>query len=153
LRVTLNTDYSLRVLMFLATRGDHLSTIQEITDSFDISRGHLMKVVHHLGLLGYITTVRGKNGGIKLTKDPAEIRVGGVVRDTEEELAVLGCLETNDYCVIAKACILRRAFREATQAFLTVLDGYTLADLSKPRTALANLLGISMPAHRPTHGG
>lgn len=142
MRVTLNTDYSLRVLMYLATKGEELSTIQEIADSFDISRAHLMKVVHHLGRLGYVTTVRGKHGGMKLLKAPRDIQIGAVVRDTEEDLAVLGCLDTPDYCVISKACILRGAFDKATKAFLAVLDEYTLADLVKPRVILANLLGI-----------
>jgi Rrf2 family nitric oxide-sensitive transcriptional repressor len=145
MRVTLNTDYSLRVLMFVATKAG-LSTIQEIAESFEISRAHLMKVVHQLGLLGYIETVRGKNGGIRLLRPPADVAIGAVVRDTEEELAVLGCLEGPGYCRIERACILRRAFREATAAFLGVLDGYTLEDLVKPRTALAGLLGIPAPA-------
>jgi Rrf2 family nitric oxide-sensitive transcriptional repressor len=131
--------------MHLAIRGEEISTIQEIADSFDISRAHLMKVVHRLGLLGYVTTIRGKNGGLKLLRAPAGIRVGAVVRDTEEDLSVLGCLAAPDYCVIAKACVLRGAFREATETFLAVLDGYTLADLVKPRNALAGLLHISEP--------
>lgn len=143
MRVTLNTDYSLRVLMFLATKQDRLSTIPEIAESFGISRAHLMKVVHHLGLLGYIATIRGKNGGIQLLRKPADIKVGKVVRDTEEDLSVLGCLDDPGYCVIAKACTLRGAFREATEAFLGVLDNYSLDDLLRPRTALANLLGIA----------
>lgn len=142
MRVTLNTDYSLRVLMFVATKTGGLSTIQEISDSFGISRAHLMKVVHHLGLLGYITTIRGKNGGIKLLRDAADIRIGAVVRDTEDDLAVLGCMEDHSYCRIARACILRRAFHEATRAFLSTLDEYTLADLVKPRSALSKLLEI-----------
>lgn len=144
MRVTLNTDYSLRVLMFLATKGETLSTIQEIAESFDISRAHLMKVVHQLSLLGYITTVRGKNGGMKLLKAPKDIVIGTVVRDTEEDLAVVGCFDVPGYCVISKSCVLRRAFREATDAFLSVMDNYTLADLIKPRIALADLLGMSL---------
>jgi Rrf2 family transcriptional regulator, nitric oxide-sensitive transcriptional repressor len=142
MRVTLNTDFSLRVLMYLGTQADGLSTIQEIADRFDISRTHLMKVVHQLGVRGYITTVRGKHGGMKLEMRPEDIVLGAVVRDTEEDLAVIGCLESPGYCVIEKACILRRAFREATNAFLAVLDDYTLADLLKPRSALSNLLGF-----------
>ncbi len=148
MRVTLNTDYSLRVLMFLATKRERLSTIQEIADSYGISKAHLMKVVHNLGLLGYISTVRGKNGGIALLKKPEEINVGQVVRDTEEGLAVLGCLADPSYCVIAKACRLRGVFHEATEAFLGVLDKYVLSDLVKPRAMLASMLGI--PAGNPS---
>jgi Rrf2 family transcriptional regulator, nitric oxide-sensitive transcriptional repressor len=142
MRVTLTTDYSLRVLMYLGTRSEGLSTIQDIADRFSISRAHLMKVVHQLALRGYVTTVRGKNGGMKLGMRPEDIVIGAVVRDTEDDLAVIGCLETPGYCVIEKACILRRAFREASLAFLAVLDDYTLADLLKPKSALANLLGL-----------
>jgi Rrf2 family nitric oxide-sensitive transcriptional repressor len=134
--------------MYLATKRDNLATIQNIAESFDISRAHLMKVVHQLGLLGYITTVRGKNGGMKLLKTPADIKVGAVVRDTEEELAVLGCLDTPNYCAIAKACVLRGAFDKATRAFLAVLDEYTLADLVKPHAALAGLLKIPLAVPR-----
>jgi Rrf2 family nitric oxide-sensitive transcriptional repressor len=151
MRVTLNTDYSLRVLMYLATKSNALSTIQEIADSFDISKAHLMKIVHQLGLLGYVATTRGKNGGMKLLLAPQDIKIGSVVRDTEEGLAVLGCLDTPGYCVIAKACVLRRAFREATEAFLAVLDRYTLDDLVKPRSVLAGLLGI--PNQRGSSAG
>lgn len=142
MRVTLNTDYSLRVLMFLATKQGELSTIQEIADSYRISKAHLMKVVHQLGQLGYITTVRGKNGGIRLLKKAQDIVIGHVVRDTEEGLAVLGCLTDPSYCAISHACRLRGVFNEATAAFLAVLDKYTLNDLMKPRAVLAGLLGI-----------
>ncbi len=146
MRITLNTDYSLRVLMFVATKVDALATIQEIADAFDISRAHLMKVVHQLGLKGYVETVRGKNGGLRLLKSAAEVRIGAVVRDTEEELAVLGCLDTPGYCAIQRACILRNAFNDATKAFLAVLDEYTLADLVKPRAILSRMLGIEANA-------
>jgi len=146
MRVTLNTDFSLRVLMYLATKRSGLTKIQEIAESFNISRGHLMKVVHHLGLLGYVATTRGKHGGIALAKDPGEINIGKVVRDTAEDLAVLGCLNDPAYCVIAKACRLRGVFREATAAFLGVLDEYTLEQLIKPRATLATLLGITRNA-------
>lgn len=152
MRVTLNTDYSLRVLMFLATKQGRLATIPEIAESYGISRAHLMKVVHQLGLLGYIATTRGKNGGIRLLRKPSEIKIGNVVRDTEEGLAVLGCLDDPTYCVIAKACTLRGAFREATAAFLAVLDKYSLEDLVRPRTALANLLGIAPSAKAVPRG-
>jgi Rrf2 family nitric oxide-sensitive transcriptional repressor len=143
MRVTLNTDYSLRVLMYLATTHERLSTIQQIADSYDISKAHLMKVVHHLGQLGYITTVRGKKGGITLLRKAEDIKIGQVVRDTEGGLSVLGCLNDPSYCVIAKACRLRRIFNDATAAFLSVLDQYTLSDLIKPRAVLANMLSIA----------
>jgi Rrf2 family nitric oxide-sensitive transcriptional repressor len=142
MRVTLHTDYSLRVLMYVATKGDQLSTIAEIADAYGISKNHLMKVVYQLGLRGYLETVRGKNGGLRLMRKPAQINVGKVVRETDDEMAVVGCMTEKNYCRVENVCILRRAFSKATQAFLSVLDEYTLEDLIKPRGALAGFLGI-----------
>ncbi len=143
MRLTLWTDYALRTLIYVGVKGERLSTIAEIAKSFDISKPHLMKVVNKLGQQGYIETVRGKGGGIRLRRPPAQIRIGAVVRDTEEELAVLGCLAEPAFCRIQGCCVLRRAMREATQAFLHTLDGYTLAELLAPRTQLIRSLGIT----------
>lgn len=143
MRLTLHTDYALRILMYVSVKGDRLSTIPEIVAHFDISRGHVMKLVHHLGLLGYLETMRGKRGGLRLARNPSLINVGAVVRDMEEELGVLGCLQDNEgYCRIEGCCVLRSALRDATNAFLATLDGYTLADLVKPR-ALVQLLAVN----------
>ena len=92
MRLTLWTDYAFRTLIYIGAKGGGLATIAEIAESFDISRPHLMKVVNRLGAQGYVDTVRGRNGGIRLARPPAQIRVGAVVRDTEEDLAVMGCL-------------------------------------------------------------
>ncbi len=143
MRLTLHTDYALRVLMHVGLKGTRLSTIPEIVAQFDISRGHIMKVVHRLGQKGYLETIRGKGGGMRLARTPGEIGVGAVVRDMEEELGVLGCLQEGEpYCRIEECCVLRDALREATNAFLATLDRYTLADLIRPRQALAHLLGL-----------
>lgn len=143
MRLTLHTDYALRVLMYVGVKGNTLSTIPEIVDHFDISRGHIMKVVHHLGRLGYLDTIRGKGGGIRLARKPSQINVGAVVRDMEEELAVLGCLQGSEgYCRIEQCCVLRSALRDATSAFLATLDRYTLADLIKPRRSLVRSLAL-----------
>ena len=139
MRLTLHTDYSLRVLMFAAIKGETLSTIAEIAEHFDVSRTHLMKVVNALGRAGYLDTVRGKNGGFRLAKKPSQIKVGAVVRDLEEDLAIVGCMQQKDYCPIEAACVLRGALGEGMAAFLAVLDRYTLADLVKPRRPLAKL--------------
>ena len=103
-----------------------------------------MKVVHRLGRLGYLQTIRGKNGGIRLARDPQNINLGAVVRDMEEELNLLGCLEGEGYCRIQQCCMLKGALREATDAFLAVLDGFSLADLVRPRRALTGLLGLGI---------
>ncbi len=140
MQLTLNTDYSLRVLIHVGLNDGKLTTINDIAQSFRISKAHLMKVVNDLGQNGYLETVRGRNGGIRLMREPRHINVGQVVRDTENQLAVIGCLERRGYCPIERACLLRSALQDATQAFLAVLDTYTLADLIKPRRALSSLL-------------
>ena len=142
MRLTLWTDYALRTLIFVGAKGGKLATIAEIAEGFDVSKAHLMKVVHRLGQQGYLDTVRGKGGGIKLARSPAEIRVGAVVRETEEDLAVMGCLGENGFCRIEGCCVLRHAFREATLAFLQTLDRYTLADLLAPAAQLVASLGL-----------
>lgn len=146
MRLTLHTDYALRVLIYAGLKRDQLCTIPELVRHFDISRGHLMKVVHRLALKGYLQTVRGKNGGFRLAREQGDISVGAVVRDMEQELGVLGCLQDEaGYCRIEECCVLRRAFREATNAFLAVLDRYTVMDLLEPRRSLARLLQIGSP--------
>lgn len=149
MRLTLHTDYALRVLMFAAIKGDALSTIAEIVERFDISRGHVMKVVHRLGRLGYLETIRGKNGGIRLARDPRDINLGAVVRDIEGELNLLGCLEGEGYCRIQQCCVLKGALRDATKAFLATLDGFSLADLVRPRPALTGLLRFDAASTAP----
>ncbi len=146
MRLTLWTDYALRTLIYVGAKGGRLSTIAEIAESFDISKTHLMKVVNRLGRQGYIDTIRGKGGGIRLLRPPEEIRVGAVVRDTEDDLAVMGCLAETGFCRIEGCCVLRRALHEATLAFLDVLDGYTLVDLLAPGTRLAHSLGLAPEA-------
>ena len=140
MRLTLHTDFALRVLIQAGLSGGKLTTISDIAKSFDISKQHLMKVVNDLGQKGYLATVRGRNGGIRLMREPRNINIGQVVRDTEDKLDVIGCLERKDYCQIERVCVLRGALRDATEAFLEVLDGYTLADLIKPHKALSSLL-------------
>jgi Rrf2 family nitric oxide-sensitive transcriptional repressor len=99
-----------------------------------------MKVVNDLGRKGYLDTVRGRNGGIRLLREPRDINIGQVVRDTESQLDVIGCLERSGYCPIERVCVLRGALRNATEAFLAVLDAYTLADLIQPQRVLSSLL-------------
>ena len=143
MRLTLHTDYALRVLLYVGLKRDALTTIPEIVRHFDISKGHVMKVVHRLAQKGYLQTIRGKSGGMRLARGPTEIGVGAVVRDMEQELGVLGCLQDKKgYCRIEECCVLRSALRQATNAFLATLDRYTIADLLQPQRALARLLQI-----------
>ena len=139
MRLTLHTDYALRVLTNVGIADGKLITISDIAESFDISKQHLMKVVNDLSQKGYLDTVRGRGGGIRLRRPPRDINIGQVVRETED-LDVIGCLGRRGYCPIERCCVLRGVLHDAIQAFLAVLDGYTLADLVKPRRALSSLL-------------
>ncbi|MGO1501645.1 MAG: RrF2 family transcriptional regulator [Marinobacter sp.] len=133
MHITRYTDYSLRVLMYLAVQGDRLATIQEIADSYEISKNHLMKVVHQLNKKGYIETVRGKKGGMRLHMTPEEINVGILVRETEHDLSIVECHSSKNACKISPVCGLQPVFKEALQAFLSVLDKYTLKDVMKDK--------------------
>lgn len=132
MKLTLYTDYSLRVLLYLAYKNEQLTTITELADFYRISRNHLVKVVHELGKSGYIQTTRGKNGGIKLARSPKDIRIGDVVRKTEPDLDLLECFNPEtDHCVITRVCNLKSILFEARTNFVGVLDKYTLADAAK----------------------
>jgi len=132
MRLTLYTDYSLRVLLYLASKEEENVTITEIADFYKISRNHLVKVVHNLGLGGYIMTSRGRNGGLKLARPAKKIMVGELVRSTEPDLDLLECFNpVTDKCVISRTCSLKSVIFNAQAAFMEVLDQYTLADITK----------------------
>jgi Rrf2 family nitric oxide-sensitive transcriptional repressor len=132
MRLTLYTDYSLRVLIYLANREDENVTITELADFYQISRNHLVKVVHNLGLDGYILTTRGRHGGLKLARPAKEILIGEVVRSTEPDFDLLECFNpATDKCVISRSCSLKSVIYNAQAGFLDVLDRYTLADIAK----------------------
>jgi len=145
MHITRYTDYSMRVLIYLAAlEEDRLATIQEIADSFGISKNHLMKVVHQLNKKQYIETIRGKNGGMRLYRAPDDINIGALVRETEQDLDLVECFSGDGACKITPVCGLKNIFDEALQAFLDVLDKYTLAELvqSKHRPELLGLLQV-----------
>jgi Rrf2 family transcriptional regulator, nitric oxide-sensitive transcriptional repressor len=142
MHLTTYTDYSLRVLLRLALTPDRLVTIAEIAEAYGISEHHLMKVVHQLGVAGYILTHRGRGGGMRLAKNAADISVGEVVRRMEPDMGLVACFRTGEVCAISTACTLSSILGDALVAFLAVLDRHSLADLiSKPRQ-LRNLLSI-----------
>jgi Rrf2 family nitric oxide-sensitive transcriptional repressor len=141
MKLTTFTDYSLRVLIYLATDTTRRATIAEIAASFDISENHLVKVVHFLGKQGWIETVRGKGGGILLALPVEKVNVGKVVRDTEGADLPAECFsEDGGRCVITGPCRLRGVLGEAVQAFYAVADHYTLEDLSRNRQTLGKVL-------------
>jgi Rrf2 family transcriptional regulator, nitric oxide-sensitive transcriptional repressor len=145
MQLTYYTDYSLRVLMYLAVQREKMVNISEIAERYHISRNHLVKVVHNLARGGFIKSYRGKGGGIKLARDPEQINIGAVVRYTEGPLKPVECFDaTRNRCVIANACGLAEVIAEACDNFFATLDRYTLADLLKRRVRLARIL--SSPA-------
>lgn len=183
MRLTQYSDYALRALMYLAVtpQPQELVNIQDIADSYNISKNHLTKIIHQLSKLGVIDSVRGKNGGIRLAKNPVDINIGAIIRQTEVDFAIVDCFISyppsssipTDFhsegkkriavvelaipdstfsenvipakgnttsCVIAPVCELKKVFSDATQAFLAVLDGYTLADIVQNQAELKALL-------------
>ncbi len=140
--LTTYTDYSIRVLVRLSLRPTELTTIAEIARAYDISEHHLMKVVHQLGKAGYVETLRGRGGGMRLARPAAKINVGEVVRRMEPGFALVGCFEDRKSCPIETACGFSRAVQRALDAFLRELDRHTLADLVDQPRRLATLLGL-----------
>lgn len=142
MRLTLYTDFSLRVLIYLGTKETRdLSTVQEISDTYNISKNHLTKVVHELGKMGLIETVRGRGGGIRLNAAPEEINIGQLVRKTEDDFHIVECFnKESNMCILSPACRLKGALYEALQAYLAVLDDYTLADFLVNKEELTAIL-------------
>ncbi|PCJ41895.1 MAG: Rrf2 family transcriptional regulator [Alphaproteobacteria bacterium] len=131
MKLTAFTDYSLRLLMYVAVNDDRLVSIREVAEVFDISRNHLMKIVHELGKGGYLKTVRGKNGGFRLGKPARDINLGTLIRYTEDDLSVVECLGgKKSQCKIIELCMLAGVLQMALDAFFDVLDRHTLEDLT-----------------------
>lgn len=144
MQLTNYTDYALRTLIALAVKAPKRLTVKEISNAYQISDNHLVKVVQRLADLQYVITIRGKSGGVELARDPAQISIGEVVRRLEPELGVVECLRSGtEPCAIVSACQLKGVLDEATRNFLGTLDRYTLADLLGARPKLDALLQLS----------
>ncbi len=139
MQLTLYTDYSLRVLIYLSLNRERTSTISEISNFYQISRNHLVKVVHNLSQKGYINSTRGKGGGLVLAHDPKNINVAAVVRDTEPNFHIVDCFnEETSPCSVEPLCKLKGILGSALNEFLNVLGHYTIADmLANPETGQA----------------
>ncbi|ALP53172.1 hypothetical protein Tel_08390 [Candidatus Tenderia electrophaga] len=147
MQLTLYTDYSLRVLIYLGMRPEQQATITEIADSYGVSRNHLVKVVHNLANLGYIKTTRGRGGGMLLAYRPEQINIGEVVKKTEPNFDLVECFDKeNNTCPIAPGCALIKALKAARSSFLEVLNQYTLADVVANADELAALLKVEISA-------
>lgn len=137
MRLTNYSDYSLRVLIYLSTEpNEKLVNIKDIAEAYDISKNHLMKIIYNLGKMGYIETIRGRNGGIRLAKLPSDINIGQLIRKTEEDFHIVECFEHYNNCVITPVCSLKHIFNKALDQFLQVLDEYTLEDIVQNNTML-----------------
>lgn len=130
MRLTDYTDYTLRALIYLGLHRDELVTIQQIADSYAISKNHLMKIINRLSQDGLVESVRGRSGGVRLAKHPFDVNLGALVRATEQDFRLVECFsKTNNHCVLSSACRLQQALHQAMDAFFAVLDGMTLEDV------------------------
>ena len=145
MRLTQFTDYSLRVLIYLALQPDERTTIDQLTNAYDVSRHHIRSVVHHLAKLGYIDSIQGKGGGITLALEPAQVSIREIIESTENDFHIVECFNSQgNACPIEPICVLKQALSEASKSFLQTLDGYTIEDLIKnKKTQLTGLLEIT----------
>lgn len=147
MRLTQFSNFSIRILMYAALRGDAPSGVPDIARAYGISYDHLKKATAELCRRGYLETVRGRNGGVRLTKDPSDICIGEVIRHTEGTTSLVECFDAaTNTCPLLPACHFQRALRDALAAFFAILDGYTLADLVQSPDRLSPLLGLTVPA-------
>ncbi len=146
MRLTSFTDYTLRVLMYLALRPEALATIPEIARAYAISENHLMKVVHQLSKSGLIESLRGKGGGIRLARPAADIRLGDVIRQAEGDAPIVECLGLEPLCNLNPACKLKGVLIDAFAALYAVLNQYTLADMVVQPQIMAKLVRLEYQA-------
>jgi Rrf2 family nitric oxide-sensitive transcriptional repressor len=140
MRLSLQTDYALRTLMFLAVKDGHHS-IADIANAYGISKNHLMKVAQRLTAEGFVESVRGRSGGLKLAHPPADLNVGAIVRTMEDTGMFVECFDAaTNTCVVTPVCGLRHALAGALEAFAQHLDGITVADLTPDRAAFRQRL-------------
>ena len=132
MRLTTMSDYAMRLLMYVARHPERLCTISEVARAYEISEAHLMKITHQLALAGWLETVRGKGGGMRLAAAPGEIKLGAVVRSIESDFAIVECLTNDTACGLSGSCQLTGIINGALQSFMHYLDRYTLADLLAP---------------------
>lgn len=134
MRLTTMTDYAMRLLIYVAQQPDRLCTIAEVAKVYGISEAHLMKITHQLGLNGWLETVRGNGGGMRLAAAPADINLGAVVRSIEPDFYLVDCLTTGAACSLTGHCKLTGIMSGALQSLMQYLDAYSLADLLPPTT-------------------
>ncbi len=146
MRLSIHTDYALRMLICLGARPGEVVNVAEIADAFGISRHHLMRVAQRLRDAGYVETLRGNGGGVRLARAAADINIGAVVRCTENDFSLVACFAPDGECRIMPVCVLRSVLADAMAAFLAVLDRFRLEDLIGARHELRQILGMPAPA-------
>lgn len=145
MRLTQQTSYSIRVLLYCAANTSDNSRIRDIAATYGISELHLFKIMHVLVESGFVETIRGRNGGIRLARPASEISIGAVVRATESNFYLTDCFDqTNRDCPLVDACGVNRILSEALAAFFSVLDRYTIADVAHDRSQLRGLLELAV---------
>lgn len=150
MNLTLYSDYSLRVLIYLSVSAGNNVSIKDIAQYYDVSKDHLVKVVHNLSKLGYIKTSRGRGGGIQLAHDPSSINIGRVLRATEPNFHIVECFNTSQsHCRVLPICNLKHALEDALESFMKELDRYTLADLIKQDEGALHRIGLGSPKILP----
>lgn len=142
MRLTRYSDYAVRVLLYLAARSDRLCSISEIAAAYGISQNHLMKVLHDLGKATYVASVRGRTGGYRLARPASDIRIGDLLRHTEDDFDLVPC----EGCALSTGCGVSPVLDEAMAAFFAVLDSYTLADLVDRKSGFRRLI-LSLGPH------
>jgi Rrf2 family nitric oxide-sensitive transcriptional repressor len=142
MRLSIHTDYALRMLICLGARPGETVNVAEIAEAFSISRHHLMRVAQNLRDGGYVETMRGHGGGVRLARLPGEINIGDVVRWTENDFSLVACFAPEGECRIMPVCALRSVLADALEAFLAVLGRYRLEDLLGSRQTLRAVLGM-----------
>jgi Rrf2 family nitric oxide-sensitive transcriptional repressor len=150
MRLTKFTDYALRVLLYAAARDGRRATIEQAATEFGISRAHLKKVVLHLSHAGYVKGLRGHSGGFVLARDPADINLGVLIRQTEPDFGLFECFLPGNVCILSRRCTLPGIANEALAAFLAVFERYTLADvLIRPALFEGVVPGLPQPLRGP----
>lgn len=134
MKLTIMTDYAMRLLIYVGRYPQRLCTISEVAQAYGVSEPHLMKITHRLAQRGWIETVRGKNGGMRLARAPQDINLGAVLRDTENDLNLVECFATGSACTMTGYCGLTAILEGALQQFMQHVDRYTLADILPPPT-------------------
>ena len=135
------SDYALRILIALAVSRDGRIAASSIARRYGLSQHHIAKVATQLVRGGFVSSGRGRGGGLSLARPAAEISVGAVLRALKEDQPVAECFGSTPNCAILPACGLRAPLAQAKDAFFTVLDGYSIADVTQQKSALADLLG------------